>query len=213
MSTWQFLEKPLLPPFFSFVLNNSMLFFLSRWHLSASCKPHIHRLGPTGWSWKSAVGVTGNSTVMIYYVKGDTCSLYTILKVQKRASGGKLVLLLCPRPPLALFFLRFIYFIFWLRWVVIAVLGLSAVAVSGGYSSLVATLHLLGVGSLLLSTGSRYTGFSHCSVGTVAVAHSLGCMWDLPGPGVEPVSLELQGQFLTTEPLGNPDTVVLKEIL
>lgn len=34
-------------------------------------------------------------------------------------------------------FLKFIYFIFWLRWVVIAVLGLSVVAVSRGYSSLV----------------------------------------------------------------------------
>ena len=25
-------------------------------------------------------------------------------------------------------------------------------------------------------------------------------MWDLPGPGIEPVSLALQGQFLTAEP-------------
>ena len=60
-------------------------------------------------------------------------------------------------------FLRFIYCIFWLQWVFTAVLGLSVVAVSGGYSSLVATLHLLCVGSLLLSTGSRYTDFSRCS--------------------------------------------------
>ena len=94
--------------------------------------------------------------VRIYYVKGDTCSLYTILKVQKRASGEKPVLLLCSHPPLALFvffffFLRCIYCIFWLRWVFTAVLGLSVVAVSGGYSSLAATLHLLCVGSLLLS--------------------------------------------------------------
>ena len=27
-------------------------------------------------------------------------------------------------------------------------------------------------------------------------------MWDLPGPGIEPVSLALQGQFLTAEPPG-----------
>ena len=86
---------------------------------------------------EESVGVTGNAAVMIYYVKGDTCSLYTILKVQKRASGEKPVLLLCSHPPLALFFyffLRFIYCIFWLWWVFTAVLGLSVVAVSGGYS-------------------------------------------------------------------------------
>lgn len=93
------------PSLFPLVLNNPMLFFWSRWHLSASCKPHICRLESTGWSWKSAVGVTGNATVMIYCVKGDTCSLYTILKVQKRASGEKSVLLLCLHPPLELFFI------------------------------------------------------------------------------------------------------------
>ena len=29
-------------------------------------------------------------------------------------------------------------------------------------------------------------------------------MWDLPGPGLEPVSLVLAGRFLTTEPPGKP---------
>ena len=29
-------------------------------------------------------------------------------------------------------------------------------------------------------------------------------MWDLLRPGIEPVSLALQGGFLTTGPLGNP---------
>ena len=60
---------------------------------------------------EESVGVTGNAAVMIYYVKGDTCSLYTILKVQKRASGEKPVLLLCSHPPLALFF-NFIFKIY-----------------------------------------------------------------------------------------------------
>ena len=29
-------------------------------------------------------------------------------------------------------------------------------------------------------------------------------MWDLPGPGLEPVSLALEGGFLTTAPPGKP---------
>ena len=30
-------------------------------------------------------------------------------------------------------------------------------------------------------------------------------MWDLPGPGLEPVSPALAGGFLTTAPSGKPD--------
>ena len=32
-------------------------------------------------------------------------------------------------------------------------------------------------------------------------------MWDLPGPGLEPVSPALAGEFLTTAPPGKPYTV------
>ena len=32
----------------------------------------------------------------------------------------------------------------------------------------------------------------------------LPSMWDLPGPGIEPVSPAWQGGLLTTEPLGKP---------
>ena len=65
---------------------------------------------------------------------------------------------------------------------------------------------------LLQSTGSRRAGFSSCgswalerrlsSCGTWA---SLLCdMWDLPGPGLEPMSPALAGRFLTTVPQGKP---------
>ena len=44
------------------------------------------------------------------------------------------------------------------------------------------------------------------SAGSVVVAHRLSCsatkMWDLPGPGLEPVSPALTGGFLTTAPPG-----------
>ena len=58
---------------------------------------------------------------------------------------------------------------------------------------------------------SHYVGFSCCG------AQALGClgfsscsswayllfrMWDLPGPGIEPVSLALQGRFLTSRQPG-----------
>ena len=35
-------------------------------------------------------------------------------------------------------------------------------------------------------------------------------MWDLPGPGIEPMSPALPGRFFTTEPLGKPDDVFLR---
>ena len=43
------------------------------------------------------------------------------------------------------------------------------------------------------------------SEGSVVVAQGLRCqasMWDLPRPGIEPVSPELAGGFLTTGPRG-----------
>ena len=34
-------------------------------------------------------------------------------------------------------------------------------------------------------------------------------MWDLPGPGLEPVSPALAGGFLTTAPPGKPPIIIL----
>ena len=50
----------------------------------------------------------------------------------------------------------------------------------------------------LRSTGSRRMGFSSCG----SQAQSLCNMWDLPRPGIEPVSPALAGRFLTTGPPG-----------
>ena len=58
---------------------------------------------------------------------------------------------------------------------------------------------------------SHYSGFSLQSMveprlvlGSVVVAHGLSCYgtWDLPGPGIEPVSPALAGGFLSTVPPG-----------
>ena len=95
-----------------------------------------------------------------------------------------------------LFIYLFVYF--WLIWVFVAAHGLSLVAASGGYSSLRCTGFSLRWLLLLRSTGSRRVGFSSCGTR----AELLCGMWDLPGPGLEPVSPALAGGFLTTAPPG-----------
>ena len=102
----------------------------------------------------------------------------------------------------------FIYF--WLRWVFVAARRLSLVAASRGYSSLWRVGFSLQWLLLLWSMGSRHAGFSSC--GSQVLEHRLrSCgtwalllrgMWDLPGPGIEPVSPALAGGFLTTVPPG-----------
>ena len=112
------------------------------------------------------------------------------------------------------FFLIFINFGFWLRWVFIAVYGLSGlslVVVSGGYS-LLAVCRLIEVAFLVV--GHRLqcvrapvvATYRLQQVGSVVVAHRLICptAWDLPRPGIEPVSPALQGRFSTTGPPEKP---------
>ena len=79
-----------------------------------------------------------------------------------------------------------------------------------------AVLHLQGSAGAFSSCGVRASpcrgfpccrsqalgrsGFSSCGSGSW-LPHG---MWDLPGPGLEPVSLVLQDGFLTTGPTGKP---------
>ena len=91
-------------------------------------------------------------------------------------------------------------------YIFLAMLGLRccAWAFSGcgerGYSSLPCAGLSLRWFLLLRSTGSRHTGFSSCGT----QAQLLCGMWDLPGPGLEPVSPALAGGFLTTVPPEKP---------
>ena len=85
---------------------------------------------------------------------------------------------------------------------------------------------------LLSSCGvwvSHCGGFSYCRTqalgtraSTLAVCGLSSCgtwaelfpdMWDLPGPGIEPVSPALAGRFLTTEVPGKPLMPLLKRRL
>ena len=58
--------------------------------------------------------------------------------------------------------------------------------------------------SLAAMQASCRTGFSCC--GAQVLEHGLNSCgtWDLPGPGIEPVSPALAGRVFTTEPPGKP---------
>ena len=122
------------------------------------------------------------------------------------------------------FFSRICFFIYYLF---LAALGLrwctqlSPVVASRGPSSLRCAGLSLRWFLPLRSMGSRRTGFSSCaspapeckssSCGTRA---QLLCgMWDLPRPGLEPMSPALAGGFLTTVPQGKPKPYFLDSFL
>ena len=99
-----------------------------------------------------------------------------------------------------------------MRWLFLATCGLSLVGASGGYSSLRCVGFSLRWLLLLRSTGSRHAGVRSC--GSPALERRLSScgawalllrgVWELPGPGLEPLSPALAGGFLTTAPPGKP---------
>ena len=64
---------------------------------------------------------------------------------------------------------------------------------------------LFGVASLLRNTGPRASRLCRCGL----QAELLYQAWDLPQPGIEPVSPALTSRFLTTRPQGSPLSLVL----
>ena len=98
-----------------------------------------------------------------------------------------------------------IYFIyFWLCWVSVALCRLSLVAANGGFSLWSTGLGVRAsvvVACGLSSCGSWALG---CRLSSGTRAQLLRDMWDLPGPGLEPMSPALAGGFLTTAPPGKP---------
>ena len=98
--------------------------------------------------------------------------------------------------------------------------GLSLVAASGGYSIAVVCKLLITVASLVTEHGLyrvRASVVAACGLSSYrsrapehrlnslgARAQLLHSMWDLPGPGIKPMSPALAGRFFTTEPSGKP---------
>ena len=81
--------------------------------------------------------------------------------------------------------------------------GLSLVAASGGRSSSRCAGPLTVAASLVAEHRLQTRGLSSCG----SRAQSLRGMWDLPGPGLEPVSPALAGRFSTTAPPGKPHPI------
>ena len=97
-------------------------------------------------------------------------------------------------------FYLFIYFYFWLCWVFISVRGLSLVAASRGPLFIAVRGPLTVAASLVAEHRLQTHRLSSCG----SRAQMLRGMWDLPRPGLEPVSPALAGGFLTTAPPGKP---------
>ena len=117
------------------------------------------------------------------------------------------------------------FFFFWPCWVFVAAHGLSLVAASGGYSSLQCVgfslrWHLFCRARALGSWASVVVALGLSSCGSWALERRLSScgtwaqllrgMWDLPGPGLEPMSPALAGRFITTAPPGKPLDFILE---
>ena len=99
------------------------------------------------------------------------------------------------------FFLKGTLFIYlWLCWVFVSVRGLSLVVASGGPLFIAVHGPLTVAASLVAEHKLQTCRLSSCG----SRAQLLRGMWDLPGPGLEPVCPALAGRFSTTAPPGKP---------
>ena len=99
-----------------------------------------------------------------------------------------------------LFIYFFFYIYFWLCWVFVSVRGLSPVAASGGHSSSRCAGLFTIAASPVVEHRLQTRRLSSCG----SRAQLLRGMWDLPRPGLKPVSPALAGRLSTTAPPGKP---------
>ena len=100
------------------------------------------------------------------------------------------------------FFLNFIYLFiyFWLCWVFVSVLGLFSSGGKRGPLFIAVRGPLTIAASLVAEHRLQTHRLSSCG----SRAQLLRGMWDLPRPGLKPVSPALAGGFSTTAPPGKP---------
>ena len=153
---------------------------------------YISRSGIAGFPWKFLI-FQGTSMLFPMWLHQLTCPP-TVHRSSFSTSS--------PALSSCLFFIAFFLFLFffWLRWVLIAVCGLSLVAVSGGYSS----LWCVGISSwwplLLQSVGSRLHRLQQLwCIHLAAPQHMRSSQ--TRGQTSDPA---LAGRFFTTEPQGKP---------
>ena len=100
------------------------------------------------------------------------------------------------------FFFNFIYLFiyFWLYWVFVSVLGLFSSGGKRGPLFIAVRGPLTIAASLVAEHRLQTHRLSSCG----SRAQLLRGMWDLPRPGLKPVSPALAGGFSTTAPPGKP---------
>ena len=136
-------------------------------------------------------------------LKSDNSMGYQKTLRQSQASQILVLALLLSFFLLLLFFLMWMHFYlfiyFWLCWVFVSVRGLSLVVASRGHSS--SQCAGLSLSRPLVAEHRLQTcRLSSCG----SRAQLLRGIWDLPRPGLEPVSPALAGRFSTTAPPGKP---------
>ena len=117
------------------------------------------------------------------------------------------------------FFIIYLFIYFWLCWVFVGVRRLYWVSASGDYSSLQWGAQAIGMWASVTaarglsschSWALECVGLSSYSIQALEHGSSSCCaraqlphsVWDIPGPGIEPLCPALAGRFLTTGPPG-----------
>ena len=135
---------------------------------------------------------------------GDGTDLETSHKLSSQASQIPIQGIQTDKIVWGLFIISFLniylFIYFWLCWVFVSVRGLSPVAASGGPSFIAVRGPLTIAASLAAEHRLQMRRLSSCG----SRAQLLRGMWDLPRPGLEPMSPALAGRFSTTAPPGKP---------
>ena len=138
--------------------------------------------------------------------------MFFTFKVAASDKSIRQLLTLAAQKRMKFFFNLFIYFIyFWLCWVLLHACFLQLWRVGATLRCGLWASHCVGFsccGARALGTRASVVGgsralerrLSNCG----ARASLLHGMWELPGPGLEPLSPALAGGFLTTAPPGKP---------
>ena len=100
----------------------------------------------------------------------------------------------------------YLFIYFWLCWVLVSVRGLSPVGGKRGPLFMAVRSPLTIVASLAVEHRLQTRRLSSCG----SRAQLLHGTWDLPRPGLEPVSPALAGRLSTTAPPGKPKERILK---
>ena len=105
---------------------------------------------------------------------------------------------------LCCFGVLFTCLVFWLGWVFVAVPGVSLVAVTGASLELQCMGFSFSVASLVAEHWLWDARLNNCSIW----AQLPWGLWNLPRPGIEPMSPLLIGRFLTAGPPGKSQSKV-----